>query len=60
MEAGGIEACLSRRSNTGMRGENWVQRAVQISLRVANGRGIQYTDDERDGSIKQSNGGIEV
>ena len=33
----GMDACLARRSKTGMRVENWVQRAVQISLRVMGG-----------------------
>ena len=57
MEAGGTEACLARQSNTGTREENRVQRAVQLSIGVADGRGSQYTEGEGDGSRKQSNGG---
>ena len=57
VEAGGTEACLDRRPKTGMRAENRVQRPVQISLRVTDGRGGQYTEGEGDGYIKQSNGG---
>ena len=38
-------------------GGNWVQRAVQLSLRVADGRGSQDTEGKGDGSRKQSNGG---
>ena len=48
VEAGGMEACLSRSSNTGTRVENRVQRAVQLSLRVADGRVSQYTEGEGD------------
>ena len=33
------------------------ERAVQLSLRVADGRGGQYTEGEGDGSRKQSNSG---
>ena len=52
-----MEACSARRFKTGTRVENWVQRAVQISLRVAYGRGSQYTEVEGSGSRKQLNGG---
>ena len=47
MEAGGIEDCLARRSKTLTRVENWLQRAVQLSIGVAYGRGSQYTEGER-------------
>ena len=57
VEAGGMGACLSRRSKTGMRVEYWVLRAVHLSLRVANGRGSQYTEGEGDRSRKKSNSG---
>ena len=53
----GMDTCLARRSKTGIRVENWVQRAVQISLRVVDGRGGRYKEGEGDGSRKQSNGG---
>ena len=43
-----------------LRAENRVQRAVQLSLRVADGRGGRDTEDEGDGSRKQSNGGAGV
>ena len=59
VEAGGMEACLARRTKTGTGVKNWVRRAVQLSLRVSGGRGSQYAEDEGDGSIKQSNGGTE-
>ena len=51
----GMDACLDRRSKTGMRVENKVRRAVQISLRVADGRGIRDMESEGGGSRKQSN-----
>ena len=54
-----MDACLVRHSNTGMRKENRVQRAVQISLRVADGRGGQDKEGEGDGSrniVKQWDG----
>ena len=54
----GLGACLARRSKTGIRVENWVQRAVQISLRVVDGRGGRYKEGEGDGSRKQLNDGI--
>ena len=57
-EAGGMEACLARQSKTGRREENMVQRAVQLSIGVVDGRGGQYTDGEGGGSIRQSNGGM--
>ena len=43
MEAGGVEACLYRRSKTITREENRVGIVVQISLGVADGRVSQYT-----------------
>ena len=52
VEAGGMEDCLARQSKTGTREENRVQRAVQLSLGVADRRGIQYTECEGDRSIK--------
>ena len=57
VESKEMEGCLDRRSKTGTRVENWVQRAVQISIRVADGRGGQYTEGERDRSRKHANGG---
>ena len=41
-----MDACLDRWFKTSMRVENQVQRAVQISLRVAGGRGGQDTEGE--------------
>ena len=43
-----------------MRVKNRVQRVVQLSLRVAEGRGIQDTEGEGEGSRKQSNGGTGI
>ena len=40
--------------------ENWVQRAVQISLRVADRRGSRETEGEGEGSRKQSNDGTTI
>ena len=57
VEAGGMEDCSSRRSKTGTRVEIGCKRAVQHSLRVADGRESQYTEGGGVGSIKQSNGG---
>ena len=57
VEAGGEDACLARQSKTGMRVENRVQRAVQLSQRVADGRGGRDTEGEGGGSRKNSNGG---
>ena len=53
----GMDACLVRRSKTGMRVEIWVQRAVQLSLRVTDGRRSRDTEGEGDVSRKQANGG---
>ena len=52
-----MEACLVRQSKTEMRVEIGCKRAVQLSLRVADGRGGQYTEGEGDGFRKQSNSG---
>ena len=57
VEDSGTEACLNRRSKTGRREDNRVRRAVLLSMGVVDGRGIQYTEGEGDGSIKKSNGG---
>ena len=54
----GMVSFLSRRSKTGMRVESRVRRAVQISLRVADGRGVQDAEGEGGGSIKLLNGGM--
>ena len=51
-EAVGMEACLARRFKTRKREENRVRRAVQIIIGLADGRGIQYTEGEGDGSRK--------
>ena len=50
-----MDACLAWQSKTVTRVENWVQRVVQISLRVEDGRGGQDTDGEGGGSRKQLN-----
>ena len=42
----GMDYCLARWSKTGMRVENRVQRAVQLSIRVAYGRGFRYMEGE--------------
>ena len=52
VEAVGMEACLSRQSTTGTREENRVNIAVQLGLRVEDGRGGHYTEGEGCGSIK--------
>ena len=56
VEAGGMEACLARKSKTVTREDNRVQRTVQLSVRVADGRKSQYTESEGDGSRKQPKG----
>ena len=53
----GMDTCLARRSKTGIRVGNWVQRAVQISLRVVHGMGGRYKEGEGGGSRKHLNGG---
>ena len=55
-EADRMEACLDRKSKTGTREDNRVQRAVQLSLRVADGRRNQYTEGKMDRYRKQSSG----
>ena len=55
-----MDACLARRSNTGMRVENWVQRVVQLSLKVADGRGIRDTEGEGGRSRKLLNDGTGI
>ena len=57
VETGRVEACLDRQSKTRTRVENRVQRVVQLSLRVADGRGSQYKKGEGDGYRKQLNDG---
>ena len=52
-----MEDCLDRRSKTVTMEDTRVKIVVQIILRVADGRGGQYTEGEGDGSRKQSNGG---
>ena len=47
-----MDACLARRSKTGMRVENWVRRVVQLSLRDRRGGGGRDTEGEGDGSRK--------
>ena len=47
VDAGGMEACLDRRSKAGTRVKNWVRRAVQLSVRMAGGKGSQYTEGGR-------------
>ena len=47
-----MEACLVRRFNIVMRENNWVQRAVQLSLRAVGVRGGQYIESEGGGSGK--------
>ena len=59
VESGGMGACLAKQSKTGTREGNGVQRLVQLSLGVADGRRIQYTEGEGVGFRKQSNGGTE-
>ena len=48
-----MDACLARRSKTGMRVKNQVRRVVNISIRVADGRGSQYKEGDGDGFRKQ-------
>ena len=52
-----MDTCLARRSKTGTRVGNRVQRAVQLSQRVADGRGSRDTEGEGEGSRKQLNRG---
>ena len=54
-----MDACLARHSKTRMRVQNWVERVVQLSLRVADGREGRDMEGEGDGSRKQSIGGAE-
>ena len=56
----GMYACLYRRSMTGMRVKNRVQRAVRISLRMADGRESWYTKGEGEVSRKQLSGGTRI
>ena len=51
-----MEACLDRRSKTGKREDNRAQRAVQLSIRVADGRGlsiqrVKETDQENSQTV---------
>ena len=55
-----MDTCLDGLSKTGTRKENRVQRVVQISIRVAGGRGGPDTEGKRIGSIKQSNCGTGI
>ena len=57
VEDGDTESCLDRKSKTGTREDDRVQRAVEVGLGVVDGRGGQYTEGEGGGSRKQSNGG---
>ena len=57
VEAWGIDACLARHSKTETTMENRVRTAMQLSFRVADGRGSQYTEDEGDESRKNFNSG---
>ena len=50
VEAGRMEACLTRRSKTGTREYIRVRREVHLSVRVADGRGSHYTEGEGYGS----------
>ena len=52
-----MDACLASQSKNGMKVKNRVQREVELSLRVADGRGGWDTEGEGDRSIKQLNGG---
>ena len=56
MEASGREDFLARQSMTGTSQKNRVQRAVNLSIGVADGSGSQYTEGVGDGSRKQFNG----
>ena len=53
MGPAGMDACLDTWYKTVMRAENWVQRVVQLSLKVADGRGIRDTEGEGEISRKQ-------
>ena len=57
VETGEMKACLARQSKTRTREENRLQRTVQISIKVSDGRGNHYTKSEGDISRKQLNGG---
>ena len=55
-----MDDCLARRCNTGTRVKNRVQRAVQISQRVVDGRGSRDTEGEGEGFRKQLYGGMGI
>ena len=48
-----MEAYLDMQSNTGVREDTRVKRAVQLSIGVADGRGSQYKEGDGDGFRKQ-------
>ena len=48
----GVATCLTRRSKTGVRVENWLKIVVQLRQSVADGRGGQDTEGEGGGSRK--------
>ena len=52
-----MHAFLGRRSNTGMRAENWLQGAAHLSIGMADGRGSWEMEGGGGGSRKQSNVG---
>ena len=52
VEAGSVEDYFAGRSKTGTRKDNRVQRAVQLDIGVADGRGSEYTEGEGYGSRK--------
>ena len=56
----GRDICSARRSKTEIRVDNWVQREVQLSLRVADGMGSSDTEGEGEGYRKQSNSGTGI
>ena len=58
MEAGGNGRLIGQAVQDGNEDGNRVQRMVQISLRVADGRRCWDTEGEDDGSRKQSNSGM--
>ena len=57
MEAGGNGRLFGQSVQERNEGEHRVQREVELSLRVADGRGGWDTEGEGDRSIKQLNGG---
>ena len=49
-----MDNCLESCTKNRMRVETWLQRAVQMSVMFADGRGVWDKEGEGEGSIKKS------